>query len=44
MLYLIVFKNSCQKYERAKALTPTCWQHHRFVKVHIKYAAELILV
>ena len=36
MLFLIVFKNSCQKYEGAKALTLTCWQHHQFEKDYIK--------
>ena len=36
MLFLIVFKNSCQKYEEAEAITLMCWQHHLFEKVHIK--------
>ena len=36
MLFLIVFKNNCQKYEGVKAPTLTCWQHHWFGKVHIK--------
>ena len=32
MLFLIGFKNSCEKYEGAKGLTLTCLQHRQFEK------------